>query len=129
MKKTITCIVCPIGCDITVEYEKTSAGLLKVIVIEGNQCPKGERFVIKEIENPERTIASSVKVEGGELPLVSVRTDRPIPKNKIFDVMREINKIILKAPVKRNQIIIKNVLGLDANIIATRTVDSIDIGR
>ncbi len=112
-----TCIVCPNGCEVE--------ALLKdgeIVSISGASCPKGEAYVRQEITDPRRTIASSVLVRGGTLPLVSVRLDRPVPKNRLFDVMKEIRKTELNAPVKSGTCVIKNVLGLNSDVIATKTV-------
>ena len=82
MTRTFTCIVCPNGCEITAEYEGARVG-----AITGATCPKGEDYVRQELTDPRRTIATSVPVDGGELPLVSVRLNRPVPKKDIFRVM------------------------------------------
>jgi CxxC motif-containing protein len=117
MLKNYTCIICPNGCEIQVEVKNN-----EIISIKGALCPKGQEYVKQELTNPKRNIASSVLVENGELPLVSVRLDQAIPKNRIFDVMGEIKKIHVKAPVDAGQILIKNVLGLGSNVIATKNV-------
>ncbi len=109
MLREFTCIMCPQGCDITVE-------------VEGNRCPKGETYVTQEIVNPMRNIATSVLVDGGELPLASVRLSALIPKDRIFDVMDEIKKVKLEAPVTEGQVVIENVCGLNSNVIITKTV-------
>ena len=70
-----------------------------------------------------RTIASNIRIENGDFPLVSVRTDAPIPKNSIFQVMKEIQSTIVKAPVSIGESLIKNPAGTDCNIIATRHVN------
>ncbi len=71
-----------------------------------------------------RNIATSILVEGGEMPLASVRLSAPIPKAKIFDVMNEIRKVKRTAPVHEGEVVIENVLGLGSNVIVTRTVDA-----
>ena len=77
----------------------------------------------KELIAPKRSIASSVLVEGGELPLVSVRTKGVIPKNMIFPVMKEIRKTVVKAPVEEGSVLIPDVLGLGIDVIATKRVE------
>ena len=119
MKRTFTCIVCPNGCEIETEYEET-----QVLSVTGNLCPKGRTYVTQELVDPRRTIASSVRVLGGALPLASVRLNRPIPKDRIFDVMKEIGSRTLQAPVRIGDVVIKNVLGLDSDVIVTKNVDS-----
>jgi CxxC motif-containing protein len=119
MLKEYTCIICPNGCEITADIV---AG--KILSLEGATCNRGSEYVNQELTNPQRNIASSILLEGGELPLVSVRLTSPIPKNKIFDVMAVIKKAHLKAPVHAGQIAIKNVLGLDSDVIVTKNVEA-----
>ena len=119
MKRTFTCIVCPNGCEIDAEYEGT-----RVLHVAGNLCPKGKTYVTQELTDPRRTIASSVRVLGGELPLCSVRLTQPVPKARIFDVMREIDRVELKAPTRIGDVVIPNVLGLGSDVIATKNVDA-----
>ena len=118
MKRTFTCIVCPNGCEMEAEYEGTS-----VLSVTGNLCPKGKAYVTQELVDPRRTIASSVRVTGGVLPLTSVRITNAIPKNRIFDVMAEINKQTLTAPVHIGDVVIHNVLGLGSDVIVTKHIE------
>jgi CxxC motif-containing protein len=118
MNKQITCIICPNGCELSVEWENQS-----IKNISGALCKRGKEYAAQEVQNPKRTIASLVKVTNGEIPLVSVRTTKAVPKEKIFDVMKEIKKLEINAPVKINQVIVKNILGLDSDIIATKFVE------
>ena len=83
MTRSFTCIICPNGCEITAEYEGDT-----VYAVQGAACPKGDAYVRQELTDPQRNIATSVLVEGGELPLASVRLSHPIPKKEIFRVMR-----------------------------------------
>lgn len=117
MKRVLTCVVCPNGCEIEAEYEGR-----EVHAISGNLCPKGRDYVTQELVDPRRTIASSVRVTGGDQPLASVRLTAPIPKARIFDAMAEINAITLTAPVAIGDVVIANLLGLGCDVIATRHV-------
>lgn len=117
MKRTFTCIVCPNGCEVEAEYSGT-----QVLSISGNLCPKGAAYVTQELVDPRRTIATSVRVEGGELPLTSVRLTGAIPKDRIFDAMREINEKTLTAPVHIGDVVIKGLLGYDSDVIVTKNV-------
>ena len=81
-----------------------------------------DAIVRQEIVDPRRTIASSVLVEGGSLPLASVRTTQAIPKDKIFEVMEAIKKVTVQAPIQAGTVVIANVLGLGSDVIVTRTV-------
>lgn len=117
MTRTFTCIICPNGCEITAEYEGT-----QIRSVEGATCPKGQDYVRQELTDPRRNIATSIPVEGGELPLVSVRLDRPIPKKDIFAVMEAINKLHVKAPTAIGTVVLADVCGLGANVIITKHV-------
>ena len=118
MKRTFTCIVCPNGCEVDAEYEGN-----QVLSVSGNLCPKGKTYVTQELTDPRRTIATSVRVTGGELPLASVRLTNAIPKARIFDVMREIQGCELQAPVRIGDVLIQNILGLDSDVIVTKNID------
>ena len=117
MNKKFTCIVCPNSCVIEVKLDK---GRIKDI--SGNLCDKGKEYVKKELFNPERGVTSTVNVDGGELRLVSVKTSKPIPKEKIMDVMDEIAKVVVEAPVSKGDILIRNVAATGTDIVATRNV-------
>ncbi|MDR3259067.1 MAG: DUF1667 domain-containing protein [Fusobacteriaceae bacterium] len=117
MLKEYSCIICPNGCDIEVELNGT-----EIISIEGNPCPKGIDYVKTEIISPMRTIASSVMVENGELPLVSVRLTNPVPKDRIFDVMDVIKGIRVSAPLFIGDVVKANVLGFESDLIVTKNV-------
>ena len=118
MKRTFTCIVCPNGCEIEAESEGT-----EVISVTGNLCPKGKSYVTQELVDPRRTIATSVRVEGGTMPLTSVRLTRAIPKARIFDAMDVINGQVLTAPVHIGDVVIHNLLGLDSDVIVTKNIE------
>ena len=113
--RRVLCIICPIGCEIIVRMKNN-----KILEIKGAQCPKGHDYAIEEMSSPKRIVISVVKCRGGELPVVSVRTDRPVPKDKIWDIMKLLSEIEVEAPVEMGQIIVENALGLGVNIIATR---------
>lgn len=121
MKRQFTCIICPNGCEITAEIGANGV----ITSVEGHTCKKGEEYVQQELTHPVRTIATSVLVKDGELPLVSVRVDGAIPKERIFDAMAEIKGISLTAPVVIGQHVISNLLGLGVNVIATKNIKRI----
>jgi len=114
--RKIICIVCPQGCII----EAKGSG--KKLVLEGYKCKRGEDYARKEVTEPERTITSSITVKDGELPLVSVKTDKPIPKKKIMDLMKCIKKAKVKAPVDIGDVLIEGLDGTKVNVVATKKV-------
>ena len=95
-RKELICIVCPNGCPLEIDFEEDPQ--IQVTRIEGHTCDKGPKWAEQELIRPMRTIASNIQVENGDFPLVSVRTDAPIPKNSIFQVMKEIQSITVKSP-------------------------------
>lgn len=113
-KNTVICTVCPIGCKIRVIENNDD------FETEGNNCPRGRRYAIKEVTQPERTLTSIMACEDGTM--VPVKTDRPIPKEKIFDCMKEINEKTLLLPLNLGDIIINNIGETGANVICTRTM-------
>jgi CxxC motif-containing protein len=117
MLKEYTCIICPNGCEITAKIENEN-----ILSLEGAQCKRGHEYVNQELTNPQRNIASSILLEDGELPLVSVRLSKAVPKEKISHVMAVIKNARLKAPVSIGQVAIENVLGLGADVIVTKNV-------
>lgn len=116
--RTITCIECPLGCRLSVDVEGC-----RVVKVSGNKCPKGEVYAAAEIEHPVRILTSTVIAEGLPLRTVPVRTDRPVPKEKIFDIMEEIKRFRLRKKVKVGEMLLENMLGLGVNLIATREVE------
>lgn len=119
MKKTEKiCIRCPIGCRLTITENKT---LPSGYLVEGNTCNKGEKYAIKEMTNPSRIVTSTVKIKNSSIPRLPVKTKGEIPKGKIFECMEIINSIEVTAPIKKGDIIIKNVLDTNIDVIATRS--------
>ena len=117
-EQEITCIVCPIGCKIRVRVDGK-----RFQVVEGSKCKRGVDYARHEALDPRRVLTTSMLVEDGEWPLVSVRSSQPIPKEKLFDVLQEIKTTIVKAPIKRGQVIIQNVGKTSSNMVATKTVN------
>jgi CxxC motif-containing protein len=118
MIRIFTCVICPNGCEITAVLKD---GIISSI--QNATCKRGEEYVRCELTNPMRSIASLAAVENGDLPLVSVRTNRPIPKSGISAVMGEIRKIRLKAPVSIGTVVIKNICGFDSDVIITKNIE------
>ena len=116
-KKEFVCIRCPLGCNVSVDMEGE-----KIINITGNTCPRGADYVTKELTDPRRIVTSLVKVQGGELPVVSVKTAADIPKGRILDCIREIKDIELHAPIHIGDVILENVCDTGVNIVATANV-------
>ena len=114
-EKEFVCIRCPLGCNIAVKLENN-----RIESITGNTCPRGAEYVTKELTDPRRIVTSLVRLEGGELPVVSVKTAGDIPKDKIMECIRTLKAVTLKAPVRVGDVVVKNVCGSGVDVIATR---------
>ena len=108
------CTICPVGCTLKVTGE--ADGQLKV---EGNSCRRGRAYAIKEFTSPERTLTSIMAA--GDGTMVPVKTDKPIPKEKISECMKIINEKTLMLPISLGNIIIEKIGGTEANLICTRS--------
>ena len=113
----LICIGCPLGCPLTVEMEGN-----EVKSVAGNTCPRGDAYAKKELTNPTRIVTSTVRVAGGKLAMVSVKTQSDIPKGKIFDCVKALKDVEVVAPVKIGDVIVENVAGTGVNVIATKNV-------
>ena len=114
MKKNLTCIECPIGCEIEVDIEDG-----KVISVKGNTCPRGKMYAENEVICPKRVVTSTVRAENGVM--VPVKTDKPIKKSEIFTVMKKINETTCVLPVKIGGILVENISD-DANLVVAGNV-------
>ena len=117
MEQMITCISCPVGCRMTVSLSEDGA----FQSVSGNTCPRGEKYARQECTAPERVITAVIPAEGSPVPL-SVKTCRPIPKAMIFDIMAELRKTRVAAPVSIGQVVLPNVLNTGVDIVATRNL-------
>ena len=92
----------------------------EIVSICGNECPKGDKYAQDEIKNPLRILTSTVLAKGLSIKMVPIRTDQPIPKDRLLPAMAEIKKLRICKPVRNGDIIAEKFLGLNVNIIATR---------
>ena len=114
-KRSLICISCPMGCPLTVELAGT-----EVVSVTGQTCKRGEVYARKEVTNPTRIVTSTVKVVGGPVDMVSVKTREDIPKGKIFDCVRALKAITVKSPVRIGDVIVRDVAGTGVDIVATK---------
>ena len=117
-KIPLTCIICPMGCSMEVEVETNAGGQKKVISVKDNGCKRGEQYAAKELINPTRTLTTTIKVEGGQLPLVPVKTAGEVPKESLLQCMEVVRRASCKAPVKRGDVLIYDILGTGVNVVA-----------
>lgn len=111
----LICIVCPKGCHLHVDEENGYA-------VTGNACPRGMEYGQTELQNPTRVLTSMVRVQGGTLPCCSVKTNGSIPKAEIFAAMDLLKPVVVKAPVKIGDVIVKDVCGTGVDWVATKHI-------
>ena len=114
--KKLVCIVCPNSCELEITQNENG------ISVSGNKCKRGITFATDEMTAPKRTISSVVKTVFPSAPVLPVRVSAEIPKEKIFAVMNEINHVTVSKKLRRGDVVIKNVLSLGVDVIATSSV-------
>jgi CxxC motif-containing protein len=117
--KELICISCPIGCRLTLVKDETSFQGYKVL---GNTCKRGVEYAIKEMTAPTRMVTSTVKIKGATLSRLPVRTTVAIPKERIMECMQIINSLCLDSPVDIGQVLVEDLFGTGAQIIASRSL-------
>lgn len=114
-KQELICIMCPRSCRLTVSGSDGS------LAVEGNMCPRGHEYALSEAVHPMRILTGIMRVEGIKEPL-SIKTTQMIPKELLLRAMDEIHKVKAKAPVKAGDIIISDILGTGADVVATKSI-------
>jgi CxxC motif-containing protein len=104
------------GCQLQVELDGD-----QVVSVSGNTCPRGKQYAIDECTHPMRTITSTARTENGEV--IPVKTNRTIPKELMFECMKELNKAVVKLPARVGDVVIANVLGTGADVVVTANMD------
>ena len=115
MKRNLTCIICPKGCAMCAEIQGEK------VTVTGNTCPKGEEYAIHACLHPVRTVTATVRVSNRPNTMVSVKTAQPIPKERMMDVMAQLRKITVNAPVTVGQVILEDVF--NTQILITKNID------
>ncbi len=113
MKRELTCIICPIGCSLEVQIEDG-----EVKSVKGNTCIRGKKYAETECIAPMRTVTTTMRCDDGSV--VPVKTDAPIPKEKMFELMEIVNNSVAHLPISVGDVIIENVFG--CNIVATKNM-------
>ena len=117
-KRNLICIGCPMGCPLVVKMENG-----EVTSVTGNTCKRGDVYARKEVTNPTRIVTSTVRVSGGNIDMVSVKTKEDIPKGKIFECVKALKGITVPAPVHIGDVILRNVADTGVDIVATKNVE------
>ena len=117
MSKDVICIMCPLGCDMKVEVEGQ-----EVIDVQGHRCKKGVKHAEKEVFFPGRILTTTISTHIQGVPLLPVRSNKEIPKERLIEAVRTISKHAVKEPVEMGETVIHDILGLGVNIVACRTI-------
>lgn len=112
--KSFICIECPKGCSLTIDDN---------LNVTGNTCPRGALYAKNEVTNPMRMLTSTVKLQSENLERLPVITSAPIPKKMMFDIMTELAKVEVSAPIEVKQVVVSNILGTGVDIVASRTIE------
>lgn len=110
----LICITCPKGCTLEVHREGDT-----VVKVEQG-CKRGHEYARRELVDPRRMISSTVRIKGGEHPLLPVYTSDAFPKPRIPELMTTLRKLDIKAPIRMNEIVLADALGTGINILASR---------
>lgn len=112
--KELICILCPRGCRLQVDDD---------LNVTGNFCPRGIIYAKTEMTNPTRVLTSTVKIKAKNAVRLSVKTSQAVPKGKMFDCMRELDKVMVEAPIYIGDVVIHNICDTGVNVIATKDIE------
>ncbi len=121
-QRQFICVTCPVGCTIEATVEEG-----KLVGIQGQACKRGMAFVEEELTAPKRTLTTTVRVVGGVLPLVPVRSSKPLPKGMLLPAAALLRDVVLQAPVIEHQLVVQNILQTGVDIIASRDLPRAEV--
>jgi len=110
--RRLTCTGCPMGCSLTVIA-------MEPFEVEGGACPRGKKHALQEVTDPRRVLTTTVRLRGGLLRRLPVRTSEAIPKDRLHECMRALAGVEVIAPIAVGDIALENALGLGVNVVAT----------
>ncbi len=119
--KVMNCIMCPLGCEMTVTLDDQG----RFLSVTGNTCPRGAKYAENEITAPKRMLTTTVRIHGGLLPLLPVVSADVLPKEKVADCVAYLRTVEVNAPIATGDVVVENILGLGVNIVASRGMESL----
>ena len=117
LNKKLTCIVCPVGCNLKINSIDGCS-----YIVKGYKCKKGKIFAEEEIIDPRRIITTTIKIDSKRLNRLPVKTNNPVPKDKIINFVKQIKKIKIKPPIRMGDILSRNIFNSGVDIISCITV-------
>jgi CxxC motif-containing protein len=112
----IVCIACPIGCRMEVKGEGIE------ISVSGNRCPKGDTYGREELLAPRRVVTGVVRTGSAVYPFAPVRTDAPLPRGLMADLMAALAAGGTRLPVRRGAELMHDFAGSGVNVVFTRSL-------
>lgn len=112
--KELICITCPKGCRLSVNEQ--------TLEVTGNACPRGVEYARKELTNPTRVLTTTVRLDGGALPRLPVKSSRDVPKPMLREIVLALRQITVRSPVHCGDVLVHDILGTGADIVATRSL-------
>lgn len=113
--RELTCIRCPRGCRLAVAADLT---------VQGAGCPQGVTYAEEECTRPVRTVTATVRLLGGSLARLPVKSREPVPKEKVMAVVQALRTISAEAPLQAGDIVLPDAAGTGTDIVATRSAAS-----
>lgn len=120
MKREMVCISCPVGCRLTVTWEDDPS----TIDVKGNRCARGEEYGREEILAPTRMVTATVRLRAARIPRLPVRTVKPVRKERIRELLSDLYRIEVTAPVRLGAAVIEDWQGTGIDVVATRSMAS-----
>ena len=111
-ERELTCIICPRGCSLRVTVLDDGT-----VSVTGNSCPRGKTYGETEMTHPMRTLTTTVATADGRM--LPVRTSAPVPKEMLFACMEAVNEIVVSRDTDIGDILVPDLLGTGADLIAT----------
>jgi len=111
--RKLYCITCPSGCDLTI------IGTGMDMVVEGNKCERGYDFAKHEMTNPTRTLTTTVRTKFPGVPVLSVRTDGEIPKDKLMVAMHELSEVVIEEELGCGDTVLEDIAKTGVRVIVT----------
>lgn len=121
MKKIteITCVCCSNGCVVSVDETNGNA-------VSGNRCSNGKAYAIHQLTNPKRQVNASLPIANGDVDHIDVKTDRAVKLEHLDNILAELKEMHLEAPIYVSQVLIHDIAGTGANLVACRTVQRVE---
>ncbi len=122
--RTMTCINCPMGCQVTINYEIAAGTINKdTLSVTGNTCPRGAQYAVSEVTNPTRTVTGTIGVLNREGMVCPVKTKTPVPKDKVYEVAELLMKLTVEAAAKIGDVVLADILGTGSDLVVTKNID------